>query len=153
MRGAVVDDPEDPPGGGVRLLRHHVVDEPVEGHDPAFGLRVAEDLRPLDVEGGEVGERAPALVGVLDSLPARTRGRGQRFVDARPGLDRGLLVGADNVVAGVEKPPSPPALVEVSAGPAFSRKAGSVGKTQERCCQGLSEPLAANGRSSRRRRR
>src|SRR6266498_3868481 len=71
--GAVVDDPEDAARGGVGLLGHHPPDESIEGDDPAAGFRAAEDARAsaaaaADVEGGQVGERPSALVGVLDSL-------------------------------------------------------------------------------------
>ena len=60
--GAVVDDPEDAARGGVRLLGHHLPDQPVEGGDPASCFRAAEDPRPAsaaaaDVERGQVGER------------------------------------------------------------------------------------------------
>ncbi len=68
VRGAVVDDPEHPLGGGVGLSHHHLVDEPVERFDAAPSLRAADQLGALDVPGAEIGERAAALVGVLDPL-------------------------------------------------------------------------------------
>src|SRR6266540_4773202 len=43
--GAVVDDPEDAARGGVRLLGHHLPDEPFEGGDPTSGFGAAEDPR------------------------------------------------------------------------------------------------------------
>jgi len=97
------------------------VDEAVKGLDPAFGLRAAEDPRRSataapDVERCEVGERAPALVGVLDSQPTGARRSAERLVHARAGLDRGLLIGADDEVAGVKSLSLPASLVEVEHG-------------------------------------
>ena len=103
---------------GAGLLAHHLPDEPVEGLDPALASERPKTQgrrcpRAPDVERSEVGEGAPALVGVLDPLPARA-GRGRKWrVDARPGLARGLLVGADDEVAGVQELALPPALAEV----------------------------------------
>ena len=72
MRAAVVDDPDHLPGAGVRLGAHHLVDEPPERLDPGPGLTVPEHLRPMDVPGGEIGERTAPLVLVLDAPPARS---------------------------------------------------------------------------------
>ncbi len=120
--GAVVDDPEDAARGGVGLLGHHPPDESIEGDDPAAGFRAAEDARAsaaaaADVEGGQVGERPSALVGVLDSLAARARSRRQRLVDAPARLDRRLLVGADHELARMQQPALPASLVEVEHWP------------------------------------
>jgi hypothetical protein len=71
VRGAVVDDSEDLGRRGVGLLGHHLPDEPVERRDPAARLGATEDIGSLDVKRGQVGERAAALVAMLDPLPAR----------------------------------------------------------------------------------
>jgi hypothetical protein len=114
VRGAVVDDPEDALGGGIGLLGHHLSDEPVERLDPCLGLRASEDSAAAHVPGGQVGERSAPLVGVLDPLPARdVGGWRQRPMDPPPRLDRGLLVGADHILAGVQQPALEASLVEV----------------------------------------
>jgi hypothetical protein len=61
----------------------------------------------------EVGQGTHALVGVLDPLAARAGLGRQRLMGASAGLDRGLLVGADDELAGVQEPAFPSALVEV----------------------------------------
>jgi len=123
VRGAVVDDPEHAPRGGVGLLRHHLPDEPVEGLDAALGLGATEDLAAAHVPGGQVGERPAALVGVLDPLAAGDAGaRRQRLMDPPPRLDRGLLVSRDDEVAGVKQVALEASLVEVED------RAGLVGE-------------------------
>ena len=101
--GAVVDDPEDAPGGGVGLLGHHLGDQVVEWFDAALGLAAVEQLRPPHVPGGQVAERAHPLVLVLDQLPvtAGKRRRGRMQAGAR--LDRRLLVGTEDELAWVQE--------------------------------------------------
>ena len=78
-------------------------DELIERDDPVVGGAAIEQAGVLDVPGGQVAERAFALVLVLDALPALDAGRGGECrVLARAGLDRGLLVTADDVIAGVQ---------------------------------------------------
>jgi len=73
---------------------------------------------------------------VLDLLAGAAPG-GTGGGDPRARLDRGLLVGADDVVARVQALALPAAGVEVEDRPARSANSGSRGKIQERCCQGL----------------
>jgi hypothetical protein len=114
VRGAVVDDQEHAPGFVVGLDAHELVDERVEWLDAVLGRAAIEDLGALGVPGGEVAERALALVLVFDALAAwRPAGCRQRAVLALARLDRGFLVGADDVVAGVQSLALPAALVEV----------------------------------------
>src|SRR6266511_185475 len=80
--------------------------------DPVLGRAAVEDPRLLDVPAGQVAQRALALVLVLDLLRLAGSG-GQRRLLARSGLDRGLLVGADDVVARMQQLAFPAALVEV----------------------------------------
>ena len=103
MGGAVVDDPEDAPGGCVGLLGHHLVDEPVERFDPALGLAAVEQLCPPHVPAGQVAERALPLVLVLDQLAVAAGEGRQRPVETGPRLDRRLLVGAEHELARVEQ--------------------------------------------------
>ena len=93
----------------------------VEGLDAVLGRAAVEDLGAPDVPGGQVAQRAHALVLVLDPLSVAGRG-GQRGVLAGAGLDGGLLVGADDVVAGVQALALPVAGVEVED------RAGALGE-------------------------
>ena len=107
--GAVVDDHDHALGVFVGVLGHELVDECVERFDPAPGGAAVEQLGASRVPAGEVAERALALVFVLD-LPRLTGSGEQRWVLARSGLDRGLLVGADDVArrdAAVRLPSGP----------------------------------------------
>lgn len=102
MRAAAFDDPEDPPRRGVRLLAHDLVDESPERGDPRGRLAASEDLGPMDVRGGEIGERPPRTYSMLD--PAGPSGcRRQRGMDPRAGMDRGLLVSADDMLVRPER--------------------------------------------------
>ena len=79
--GAVVDDPEDAPGGGVGLLGHHLPDEPVERFDLALGLGASGHPRAsssptADVERGQVGESAPLRSYVCSTRCPREPGAG-----------------------------------------------------------------------------
>ena len=116
VRAAVVDDPEDPAGTGIGFLAHHLVDEAPEGHDARARLTAPEDLGPVDVPGGEVGERAAPLVLVLDPTSTTRPGQCPR-VDPGAGLDAGLLVGTDDVLVGPQRFPLPAAAVQVEDEP------------------------------------
>src|ERR1035441_3697713 len=119
MGGAVVDDPEHPPGARVGLLGHHLLDEPPEGRDPGLRFASPKDPRPVDVPGGEVGERAAPLVLVLDPTGKPRRGRASR-VDPRPGLDARLLVGAHDVLVGSQRLALETAAIEVEDEPGLA---------------------------------
>ena len=129
VRGAVVDDQEDALGAAVGVLRHELLDERVERHDPVLGGAAVEDLGAPCVPGGEVAECALALVLVLDLLagagPRRPAGG-----DPLACLDRGLLVGADDVVAGMEALSLPGAGVEVEDRAGARRRAGRGGRSR-----------------------
>jgi len=93
--GSVVDHPEHPLGGPVGLLGHHLLDEGFESGDAGGVLAAAEDLRPMHVVGGEVGDRAaPVVVVVHPHRPGTARW--QARVAAAPGLDRGFLIRGDH---------------------------------------------------------
>jgi hypothetical protein len=88
--GAVVDDQEDALGLGVGFDRPELLDERVERLDAVLGRAAVEDAGAARVPGGQVAERSPALVLVLDPLAAAGRGR-PGAVLARSRLDRGFL--------------------------------------------------------------
>ena len=114
MRGAVVDDHEHALRLAVWLDAHELLDQRVERDDPVLRRAAIEQLRASGVPGGQVAQRTASFVLVLDALPALdAAGGGQRRVLALPGLDRGFLVAADDVVAGMQQLAFPAAAVEV----------------------------------------
>ena len=112
--GAVVDNPEHPLRGGIGLCGHHVGDEGVEGVVADLRHAVAEQaaLGIVDVERGQVGQRPAPPVLVFDQTgPSRTR-RDER-VATQQRLQLRLLVSRDHIVARVQPPTLPAALVEI----------------------------------------
>jgi hypothetical protein len=104
VRGAVVDDHEHALGLAVRLDAHELLDERVERDDPVLVGAAVEQPGAPGVPGCQVAQRAAPVVLVLDTLAAfDDRLGGQRGVRARPGLDRGLLIAAHDVVAGMQE--------------------------------------------------
>jgi len=119
VRGAVVDDHEHASGLAVGLDRHELLDQRVERLDPVFRGAAIEQLRAAGVPSSEVAQSAASFVLVLDALAALDGWRGgQRPVLAVAGLDRWLLIAADDVVAGVQQLalPAPRVQVEDPAG-------------------------------------
>ncbi len=112
VAAAVVHDPEDPAGRGVGLLGHDLGGEPAERFDAGGGLAAAEDFGAVDVPGGQVLQRPATAVFELDPAGAAGRG-GQGGVAAQAGLDGGLLVGGDHVVASAERLAFPFSRVQV----------------------------------------
>jgi hypothetical protein len=116
--GPVIDDPEHPVRAGIRLGGHHLFHQPGERRDPGAGLAPAGDPSAVHVPGGQVGQRAAAVVVVLDPHRAGFPWR-QGGVAAAPGLDGGLFIGADHIVAGAQRPavPGPGVQVQHRGGP------------------------------------
>lgn len=54
---------KDASGTGVGLGGHDLFDQGHERRDAGGGLAAAEDFRPVDVVGGQVGQRVAAAVG------------------------------------------------------------------------------------------
>jgi hypothetical protein len=81
---------------------HDLLHQPGERRDPGGGLAPTYHLPAVDVPGGQVGQGAAALVVVLDAHLAGLA-RGQGGVAAAAGLDGGLLIGADHVVAPAQR--------------------------------------------------
>jgi hypothetical protein len=102
-------------------LAHELIDERVERFDAVLGCAAVEDLRAPRVPRREVAEGPFALVLMLDFLAiAATRGTGPGLPLAC--LDRGLLVSADDVVAGVQALTLPVAGIEVEDRPSALRE-------------------------------
>jgi len=129
VRGAVVDDHEHALGLAVGLDRHELLNERVERDDPVGRGAAIEQLRAPGIPGGEVAQRVLAFVLVLDALAAPDRGcGGQRGVLASPRLDRGLLITADDVVAGMQQFAFPAATVEVEDTAGLDGELGIAGE-------------------------
>jgi len=114
MDGAVVDHPEHAARRGVGLGAHHLRDERVERLVADLLLAAAKQaaLGIVDVDRGQIGQRPATAVLVLDqSRPAGAR-RDQP-VAAQQRLQLGLLVGRDDVVARMQPPALPAALIQV----------------------------------------
>jgi hypothetical protein len=136
MGAAIVDHPEHPRSRGVGLAGHHLLDQPAERRDAGGGLATAEQPGAVHVPGHQVGQRAAALVLVLD--PHRP-GVGWRpgWVAAAAGLDRGLLVGRDDELVCSQPLARKPALVQVKHHPRLGGEVRARGKIHDRCRQGL----------------
>lgn len=60
----------------VRVLVHHLRDQPVDGGDAGTGLVAAEERGTVDIDRGQVGPGPTALVLVLDlARPTRLGGQ------------------------------------------------------------------------------
>jgi hypothetical protein len=93
VRGAVVNDPVDRPGGGVWLAGHDLIDESAERLDPGLGFDAIEQVGVMHVPRGEVRECAAALVLELVAAGAARSGS-HGLVAAAEGLQLALLIGA-----------------------------------------------------------
>jgi hypothetical protein len=67
-----------PSARGVGLGAHELLDQPAERLDPSLGLAAAEDARVMNIPGGQMGQRAAALVFELDQRRAARSGRDRR---------------------------------------------------------------------------
>jgi len=83
------------------------------GDDAVLRSAAVKELGAPCVPGGEVAQRALAVVLVLDALAAWMPAGGECWVLATARLDRGLLVGADDVVAGMQPLALPAAFIEI----------------------------------------
>jgi len=66
MRGAVVDDPENPTRVTVGPLSHGLCDQRIERRDTVLAFTATKDSEAMDIEGGEVSPDSEPLVFVLD---------------------------------------------------------------------------------------
>ena len=121
VRGAVVGDPENATRRRVRRLRHHLGDQSIERDDPGRRLAPTEDLGPMDVERGQVGQGATARVFVFDAHRL-SRGGGRGGMQPHAGLNAGLFIGAENEIVGAQRMAVPPASIEVEDATGLHRK-------------------------------
>ena len=127
MRGAIVHNPEDPPGAPVRSLGHHLAHQTIERCDPGLGLAAAVQSGVVNIEGCKVGPRTDAAVFMLDSSgPCGLRRQGWMFADAS--LDTGLLVGADHELISLEPLPLPVPGIEIQHATRLAHTRGIAGE-------------------------
>lgn len=127
VRGAVVYDPEDAPGGAVGLLGHDLLDQSTKGSDPRFVLTPTMDLCSLHIPRRKVSPRTESLVFVLDE----DRSSAPRWLCGMApvsGLDARFLVSADDTVIRVQRPAFPEPLVEIQHACGLDLELGIAGK-------------------------
>src|SRR5712691_3452306 len=112
MRGAVVGNPEHPARGTVGLLAHDLRDVAFERSDPGLVLATSEQLGTMNIPGREVCPSALARILMLD-VSGASWSRWQGGMLASSGLDAGLLVSAQHVVARPQNSALPTTLIEV----------------------------------------
>jgi hypothetical protein len=127
MRGAIVHNPEDPPGSLVGSLGHYLAHQPIEGCDPGLVLAAAEQSGVVNIEGREIGPRTRAAVLMLDpSGPRGSRRQGSLFADAS--LDAGLLVGAEHELVRFQSLTLPVPGVEIQNAAGLAQELGIAGE-------------------------
>jgi hypothetical protein len=108
---------------------HELLDQFVERDDPVLVVAAIKQLRAACVSGSEVAHGTASVVLVLDALPALDAGGcGQRLMLAASGLDRGLLIAADDVVAGMQQLTVPAARVQVEYATGVDGELGVAGE-------------------------
>src|SRR6266699_3392149 len=112
VRGAIVHNPEHPPGGAIGFLCHRLSNQSIEGSNTAGGLAPAKEFGTMYVHGGHIGPCAQALILVFYfHRPARLWGQG--WMDATPRLNAGLLIGRNHKFIVLERLTFPLTLVEI----------------------------------------
>jgi hypothetical protein len=94
----VVGDPEDTARGSIGRLRHDEIDQLMKARNACSFTAKAEDFGAANIPCRQVRQRPFPLVPMLDTARAPRLGCG-RWSHTPPGLDAGLLVGADDVIA------------------------------------------------------
>ena len=148
MRAAIVDHPEDAIGRTVGFDGHDLIDQASERLDTGRRFQPPEQLGPVDIPGGQVGPGAAAGVFVLHTQgPARPGGGG--WMAAQAGLEGGLLVGADHVLAGAESFAFELAGVEIEDPTGLGAEVGVAGEDPAPMAPGpdgvLRQPLPDGG--------
>ena len=102
MRGTIVGNPEDSSCGTIRLLLPDQIHKLVVGFDPSFLFADPEELGPVDIPRGKVGQCAHSLVFKLHA-PWLMRLRSRADQHPASGLNTSLFVSADYVVIGSQE--------------------------------------------------
>ena len=125
-----------------RLGRHDLLHQPAKRGDASGGLAAAENLAPVDVPGGQIGQRATPVVFVFHAHQPGFPGW-QGGVATAAGLDGGLLVRAQHVIARAQRGVSQTRAYRSSTTAALPAKSGARGAIQDRYCQGLIASVAS----------
>src|ERR1039457_7032895 len=127
MGGTIVDNPEHSARLGIRRLAHHPVDQAVKSNNATLRLAVAEKLGLMDIQGGQIGQR-PAPLVLMFHLHRLARLGSLGGVDARAGLNAGVLVGGNHELVLLQGLAMPDSLVEIKQAAGFG---GELGITRE----------------------
>src|SRR5712692_10414141 len=107
----------------VGFLLHDVLDEPIERGNPVPRLAPAKQARPVDIPRRQVRPGTAPTILVLDvQRPARRDRR--RGMAALTGLNAGLLVGRDHIVARPQRAALPLPGIEIQ------HRTGALGKAR-----------------------
>ena len=127
VRRPVVENPENPSGGAVRLACHHVLDQAVEGYDPGFGLAPSEQLCPSHVPGCQIAQ-CPFSCIFKFHLLSLSRSWTKTLVFSEPCLNTGLFVSRDDKVARPQGESIPYPLIKIQDPACLMLKLGITGK-------------------------
>jgi hypothetical protein len=127
LRRAVVHDPEPPFAGPLRFLSQHVVDQPAKGFAARRRFTPSPHVPPAHLPRGQILQRAPALVFVLNVGRSARRGR-EGGMAAEAGLEARLFISTEDGVLGAEGGALPEARIEVQKRPGLRGKVGSTRK-------------------------
>ena len=116
MCRAIVDDPENATGVIIRRSCHHLLDEPVEGHDAIARFASAKDPGSVDIQRRDVGPGAATKVLMLD-MHGSAGTATLRGVFAAAGLNAGLFIGGDDEFIVLQRLVLPLAGVEIQYAP------------------------------------
>jgi hypothetical protein len=136
MRRAVVHNPEQAGSGTIRFLRQDLVYQPPKRLDAGRRRTPTHNVSPAHLPGGQILQRTPALVLMLDAGRSAWRGGPGRMA-AVARLNAGLLVGPEDVVLGAEGLALPSARIQVQNRSGLLRKAGISGKDPVLVAPGL----------------
>lgn len=112
VRRSVIDDPEYTACVVIGWASHDLFDETMKRRDASGRFAAAEDARVMDVQRGQIGPSATAVVFVFDAHRlVRPWSRGRVFAAA--GLNTGLFVGGDHEFIWFQEPPVPGTGVQI----------------------------------------
>ena len=127
MRRPIIENPENPSRGAIRLADHYVLDQTGEGHDSCLGLTPPEQFRPAHIPGGQIAQRPLSRILKfhllsLSCVCTKTR------MPSMSRLDAGLLIGGYHKVSGTEWKSIPYPLIEIQHPAGLLLKLGIPGE-------------------------
>jgi hypothetical protein len=127
MRRPVVEDPEDPAGVSIRCLSHDFSYQSVKGYNPGGGLAMTKKLEAMHVEGGQISPSPAAFIFVFH-FHGRSGSGTQGGMEARMGLDAGLLIGRNDELVVSQGLPIPQFFIEIQDTSGFLGELRITGK-------------------------